>query len=75
MDDISKISNIIVKKTRKTKKKMLEDFKVISPTSPLRHQIREALKPEIELLSNQRPKIIIMENSSKPKAEKAKKTK
>jgi hypothetical protein len=46
---------------------MLEDFKIISPTSPLRQQIREALKPEIELLSNQRPKIIIMEDSFKPK--------
>ena len=72
MDDISKISNTVVKKPRKTKKKMLEDFKVISPTSPLRQQIKEALKPEIELLSNQRPKIIIMEDSSKVLKPKAK---
>ena len=67
MDALSKISNAVIKKPRKTKKKMLEDFKIISPTSPLRQQIREALKPEIELLSNQRPKIIIMEDSFKPK--------
>lgn len=66
------LSEILIKKPRKTKKKMLEDFKIISPTSPLRQQIREALKPEIELLSNQRPKIIIMEDSHKPKAEKPK---
>ena len=72
MDALSKISNAVIKKPRKTKKKMLDDFKIISPTSPLRQQIREALKPEIELLSNQRPKIIIMEDSSKPNVKKTK---
>ena len=52
---------IKIKKPRKTKKKLLSDFKIISPTSPLKQQIREALNTDIELLSNQKPKIIIMD--------------
>jgi NAD-dependent DNA ligase len=72
MDVLSAITNTI-KKTRKTKKKILEDFKIISPTSPLKQQIKEALKPEIELLSNQRPKIIIVEE--KPLKAKTRKSK
>jgi DNA ligase (NAD+) len=66
MDVLSVISNTVIKKPRKTKKK-LEDFKIISPTSPLKQQIKEALKPEIDFLSNQSPKIIIMDKSSSPK--------
>jgi NAD-dependent DNA ligase len=54
-----------IKKPRKTKKKLLSDFKIISPTSPLKQQIREAIKTDIELLSNQKPKIIIMDESVK----------
>ena len=56
---------IKIKKPRKTKKKLLSDFKIISPTSPLKQQIREALNTDIELLSNQKPKIIIMDESVK----------
>ena len=41
MDALSAISNI--KKPRKTKKKLLEDFKIISPSSPLRQQIKDML--------------------------------
>jgi len=67
------LSTILIKKPRKTKKKLLEDFKIISPTSPLKQQIKEALKPEIELLSNQRPKIIIVEE--KPLKAKTRKSK
>jgi len=63
MDALSAISNI--KKPRKTKKKLLGDFKIISPSSPLRHQIKEMLKGEVELLENQKPKIIIMDESVK----------
>ena len=59
------LANSNVKKPRKTKKKLLEDFKVISPSSPLRHQIKEMLKGEVELLENQKPKIIIMDESVK----------
>jgi len=60
------LSEILIKKPRKTKKK-LEDFKIISPTSPLKQQIKEALKPEIDFLSNQTPKIIIVDKPSKTK--------
>jgi NAD-dependent DNA ligase len=67
------LSEILIKKPRKTKKKLLEDFKIISPSSPLKQQIKEALKPEIELLSNQRPKIIIVEE--KPLKAKTRKSK
>ena len=67
------LSTILIKKPRKTKKKLLEDFKIISPTSPLKQQIKEALDPEIELLSNQRPKIIIVEE--KPLKAKTRKSK
>ena len=63
MDALSAISNI--KKPRKTKKKLLEDFKIISPSSPLRQQIKDMLKGEVELLENQKPKIIIMDESVK----------
>ena len=49
MDVLSVISNKLIKKPRKTKKK-LEDFKIISPTSPLKQQIKEALKSEIDFL-------------------------
>ena len=71
MDILSAINNSVIKKPRKTKKK-LEDFKIISPTSPLKYQIKEALKPEIELLSNQSPKIIIVDKEVKTRKIKSK---
>jgi NAD-dependent DNA ligase len=64
-----------IKKPRKTKKKLLSDFKIISPTSPLKQQIREAIKTDIELLSNQKPKIIIMDESVKKRQTKKAKSK
>ena len=71
MDILSAINNSVIKKPRKTKKK-LEDFKIISPTSPLKYQIKEALKPEIDLLSNQSPKIIIVDKEVKTRKIKSK---
>lgn len=55
-----------IKPPRKSRKKMLENFKIISPDSQLKQQIKEAIKDEIKL-DNKTPKIIIIEESVKPK--------
>ena len=56
----------------------LSGFKIISPDSPLRKQIENAIKPNVKLTKKQRPKIILVEEEpviEKPVKEKKPKTK
>ena len=63
--------NKIINETEAEKE--IQHFGIISPESPLKHQIEMALKPKIKLTKKIKPKIILVEEENKVEVKKPKK--